>query len=87
MPGAIIGDRYSLRSVFSWPCVKGMMVSGPEIVSCTRECGTCHVISPTPLPRQGPNLYGVVGRQAGRESRGFSILDAFNPAIFFLGSA
>ncbi|HEY0522539.1 MAG TPA: c-type cytochrome [Stellaceae bacterium] len=31
-----------------------------------RNCGTCHVISPTPAQRQGPNLYGVVGRHAGR---------------------
>jgi cytochrome c len=30
------------------------------------QCGTCHVLSPTPEPRQGPNLYGVVGRPAGK---------------------
>ena len=30
------------------------------------QCGTCHVVSPTPEQRQGPNLYGVVGRKAGK---------------------
>ena len=31
-----------------------------------KNCGTCHVISQTPEPRQGPNLYGVLGRPAGK---------------------
>jgi cytochrome c len=31
-----------------------------------KNCGTCHVISATPSQRQGPNLYGVVGRPAGK---------------------
>jgi cytochrome c len=31
-----------------------------------KNCGTCHVISATPEQRQGPNLYGVIGRPAGK---------------------
>jgi cytochrome c len=31
-----------------------------------KNCGTCHVISATPAQRQGPNLYGVIGRPAGK---------------------
>jgi cytochrome c len=40
------------------------------------QCGTCHVISPTPEPRQGPNLYGVIGRPAGK-LKGFK----YSPAL------
>jgi cytochrome c len=31
-----------------------------------KNCGTCHVVSATPEQRQGPNLHGVIGRQAGK---------------------
>lgn len=31
----------------------------------TRQCGTCHVAKPGSEVRQGPNLWGVVGRKAG----------------------
>jgi cytochrome c len=47
----------------------------------TRECGTCHVISPTPTPRQGPNLYGLIGRQAGK-LKGFAYSKALAKAQF-----
>jgi cytochrome c len=30
-----------------------------------KSCGTCHVAAPDAPPRQGPNLFGVVGREAG----------------------
>jgi cytochrome c len=30
-----------------------------------KSCGTCHVAEADATPRQGPNLFGVVGRQAG----------------------
>jgi cytochrome c len=30
-----------------------------------RQCGTCHVASAKDEPRQGPNLWGVIGRKAG----------------------
>jgi cytochrome c len=29
------------------------------------SCGTCHIVDPKGGPRQGPNLAGVFGRQAG----------------------
>jgi len=45
------------------------------------NCGTCHVISPTPSPRQGPNLYGVVGRPAGK-LKGFAYSKALARAHF-----
>lgn len=31
----------------------------------TRQCGTCHIATADGGPRQGPNLFGVVGRKAG----------------------
>jgi len=30
-----------------------------------KSCGVCHVATPDAPPRQGPNLFGVVGRAAG----------------------
>jgi len=30
-----------------------------------KSCGTCHVAVADAPPRQGPNLFGVVGRKAG----------------------
>lgn len=30
-----------------------------------KSCGTCHVATAGAAPRQGPNLFGVVGRKAG----------------------
>ncbi len=30
-----------------------------------KSCGTCHVAAADAAPRQGPNLFGVVGRRAG----------------------
>jgi cytochrome c len=37
----------------------------PGEAAFLQQCGTCHVISPTPSPRQGPNLYRVIDRPAG----------------------
>lgn len=31
-----------------------------------KSCGVCHVAAPDAAPRQGPNLFGVVGREAGQ---------------------
>jgi cytochrome c len=45
------------------------------------QCGTCHVVSPKPEPRQGPNLYGVLGRQAGK-LKGFKYSPALAKAKF-----
>jgi cytochrome c len=33
-----------------------------------KSCGTCHMAMPEAAPRQGPNLFGVVGRKAGSVS-------------------
>lgn len=38
----------------------------PGRVLFTRNCGTCHTVSATPVQRQGPNLFGIVGRPAGK---------------------
>lgn len=35
-------------------------------VQFKKSCGTCHVAVPNAPPRQGPNLFGVVGREAGK---------------------
>jgi cytochrome c len=48
----------------------------PDSDLFTNQCGTCHVVSPTPEPRQGPNLYGVLGRPAGK-MKGFK----YSPAL------
>jgi cytochrome c len=41
-----------------------------------KSCGTCHVADAEAGPRQGPNLFGVVGRQAGAAT-GFAYSAAF----------
>jgi cytochrome c len=41
-----------------------------------KSCGTCHVAAADAPPRQGPNLFGVVGRKAG-EVAGFKYSEAF----------
>lgn len=41
-----------------------------------KSCGTCHVAQADAAPRQGPNLFGVVGRKAG-EAAGFKYSPAF----------
>ena len=41
-----------------------------------RSCGTCHVAAADTAPRQGPNLFGVVGRKAGGVA-GFKYSPAF----------
>jgi len=41
-----------------------------------KSCGTCHVAVADAPPRQGPNLFGVVGRKAG-EVAGFKYSPAF----------
>lgn len=67
-----------------------------------RQCGTCHVAKAAPEVRQGPNLWGVVGRPAGavpgfKYSAGFAStgitwdeasLDAYlaNPQAVIAGS-
>ena len=41
-----------------------------------RSCGTCHSFKKKDTPRQGPGLWGIVGREAGAEE-GFSYSDPF----------
>lgn len=41
-----------------------------------KSCGTCHTVDPNAPPRQGPNLFGVVGRPAGSLA-GFKYSPAF----------
>ncbi len=41
-----------------------------------RSCGTCHSFKKKDTPRQGPSLWGIVGREAGAEE-GFSYSDPF----------
>jgi cytochrome c len=41
-----------------------------------KSCGTCHVAVADSPPRQGPNLFGIVGRQAGRMAE-FKYSEAF----------
>ena len=41
-----------------------------------KSCGTCHVAMADAGPRQGPNLFGVVGRKAGEVAE-FKYSEAF----------
>jgi cytochrome c len=41
-----------------------------------KSCGTCHVAAADGAPRQGPNLFGVVGRKAGEVAQ-FKYSEAF----------
>ena len=41
-----------------------------------KSCGTCHVAAADAAPRQGPTLFGVVGREAG-EVADFKYSEAF----------
>ena len=41
-----------------------------------KSCGTCHVATADAKPRQGPNLFGIVGRAAGAVP-GFNYSPAF----------
>lgn len=45
-------------------------------VQFKKSCGTCHTIERDAAPRQGPNLFGVVGRPAGTVD-GFKYSPAF----------
>jgi cytochrome c len=51
-------------------------ISRPPRAQFKKSCGTCHVAAADAGPRQGPNLFGVVGRTAG-EVAGFKYSPAF----------
>ena len=44
-----------------------------------KSCGTCHAAEHGAAPRQGPNLWGVYGRQSGKAD-GFHYSDALAAA-------
>lgn len=54
----------------------GAGAADPAEVQFKKSCGTCHSVDPAAPPRQGPNLYGVVGRPAGG-LEGFKYSPAF----------
>lgn len=45
-------------------------------VQFKKSCGTCHTVDPAAPPRQGPNLFAVMGRPAGA-LEGFKYSPAF----------
>lgn len=51
-----------------------------------RQCGTCHANVQGAANRQGPNLYGVVGRKAGSQP-GFQYSAGFAKADFVWDAA
>ncbi len=52
-------------------------VAAPDgAILFARQCGTCHVAAAGGETRQGPNLWGVVGRRAGSVA-GFKYGGAF----------
>ncbi len=61
------------------------LASGPSRAQETPEaqfkksCGTCHAAEKGALPRQGPSLWGVYGRQSGKAD-GFHYSDALAAA-------
>ncbi len=72
------GAGQSAHGQFSVP-LQATAAPSPEALF-RNQCGTCHVLSPTEGPRQGPPLGGVVGRRAGsvagfKYSSGFASAD------------
>ena len=68
--------------IVSWLMVSAAAASADQVDLAAAEtqfkksCGTCHVAVADSAPRQGPNLFGVVGRQAGTVA-GFKYSPAF----------
>ena len=63
----------ALFLVVAWRPAAGDDVEGKALFK--KHCGTCHVADKGGGPRQGPNLFGVVGRKAGTLP-GFAYSDA-----------
>jgi cytochrome c len=51
------------RAQFSVPAQQ--TAKSDPAVQFLSQCGTCHSVKPNDKPRQGPNLFGVLGRKAG----------------------
>jgi cytochrome c len=68
--------------IVSWLMVTAAAASADQVDLAAAEtqfkksCGTCHVAAADAGPRQGPSLFGVVGRAAG-EVAGFKYSPAF----------
>src|SRR5262249_61164495 len=63
----------ALFLVLAWRPAAGEDVDGKALFK--KHCGTCHTAEKGGGPRQGPNLFGVVGRKAGTLA-GFAYSDA-----------
>jgi cytochrome c len=72
----------SMLGIIGWAAIAVSLGSADSIDLPTAEaqfkksCGTCHVATPDAPPRQGPSLFGVVGRKAGSVA-GFKYSAAF----------
>jgi cytochrome c len=54
----------------------GALADDPAAAQFKKSCGTCHSVDPNAAPRQGPNLFGLIGRPAGSVD-GFKYSAAF----------
>jgi cytochrome c len=87
--GAKPAGRLALGLALAWLCVAGARAQmtlpeeeKPDPASLfANQCGTCHVAQKTDEVRQGPNLFGVLGRRAGSYP-GFSYSPGFAKAAF-----
>ena len=68
----------SARAQFTVP----QTASAPDPATVfVNQCGTCHSAKQVDTPRQGPNLFGVIGRPAGT-LQGFKYSPGFAQADF-----
>lgn len=65
-------------STISLSCAQEM---SPEKRQFVNACGVCHAAEPGAAPRQGPNMFGIVGRPAGTVE-GFKYTDALKSSGF-----
>jgi len=74
--------RLFLAATIFWLAILAPMLRADEVDPAAAEaqfkksCGTCHTAMPEAAPRQGPNLFGVVGGKAGSVP-GFKYSPAF----------
>lgn len=62
--------------VFGWTASADDIDPAAAEAQFKKSCGTCHTVDAGAPPRQGPNLFGVVGRPAG-SLEGFKYSPAF----------